>query len=85
MITYKITNDKLFFNKVVDLDTYGLHMKEIIITDIILVSMAVVIIALPFILLEYRYRKNMKEIYKQYTKEARRLDKLYDKYKNEDV
>tara|TARA_B110000908_G_scaffold158329_1_gene199334 strand:- start:122 stop:304 length:183 start_codon:yes stop_codon:yes gene_type:complete len=60
-------------------------MKEIIITDIILVSMAVVIIALPFILLEYRYRKNMKEIYKQYTKEARRLDKLYDKYKNEDV
>lgn len=60
-------------------------MKEIIITNIILASMAVVIIALPFILLEYRYRKNMKEIYKQYTKEAKRLDKLYDKYKNEDV
>jgi hypothetical protein len=28
MITYKITNDKLFFNKVVDLDTYGLHMQQ---------------------------------------------------------
>jgi len=28
MITYKITNDKLFFNKVVNLDTYGLHMQQ---------------------------------------------------------
>lgn len=59
-------------------------MKEIII-NIILVGMAILIIALPFILLEYRYRKSMKEIYKQYAEEAKRLDKLYDKYKNEDV
>jgi hypothetical protein len=59
-------------------------MKEIII-NIILVSIAVLIIGLPFVLLEYRHRKEIKKLYKEYAEEAKRLDKLYDKYKNEDV
>tara|TARA_R110001606_G_scaffold397655_1_gene574825 strand:- start:1049 stop:1231 length:183 start_codon:yes stop_codon:yes gene_type:complete len=60
-------------------------MKEIIIINIILVGIAVLIIGLPFVLLEYRHRKSIKEMYKEYAEEAKRLDKLYDKYKNEDV
>lgn len=28
MITYKVINDKLFYNKVINIDTDGLHMQQ---------------------------------------------------------
>lgn len=28
MVTYKVTNDKLFYNKIIDIDTDGLHTQQ---------------------------------------------------------
>ena len=28
MITYKVTNDKLFYDKIIDIDTDGLHLQQ---------------------------------------------------------
>lgn len=48
-------------------------------------SIIVLIILIPFAVTERKYRKEIKKLYDEYIKESEKLDKLYEKYKNEDI
>lgn len=53
----------------------------------ILISFGIIIliILIPFVVIEYKYRKEIEELYKEYIKESEKLEKIYEKYKNEDI
>lgn len=53
----------------------------------ILISFGIIIliILIPFVVIEYKYRKEIEELYKEYIKESKKLEKIYEKYKNEDI
>lgn len=48
-------------------------------------GIVILIILIPFAVAERKYRKEIKELYDEYIKESEKLDKLYEKYKNEDI
>lgn len=48
-------------------------------------GIVILIILIPFAVVERKYRKEIKELYDEYIKESEKLDKLYEKYKNEDI
>lgn len=52
---------------------------------IIAFSVIILIFVIAFVIIEYKYRREINELYKEYIEESEKLEKLYGKFENEDV
>jgi len=48
-------------------------------------SIIILIFVVPYAIVEYKYRKEIKKLYKEYIEESEKLKKLYEKFENEEV